>query len=139
MPLRSPDLTPGPFYNSKSLRLICPEHKTQYQGCCMPLHSPDLTPEPFENRKPLFFNYAKKINAELIKNGVRSEVDFKNEKIGYKIREAEMMKIPYMFIVGQKEMESGSVSVRRHGEGDLGSFLINEFIEKILSEVKERK
>ncbi|MDA3813725.1 MAG: threonine--tRNA ligase [Candidatus Cloacimonetes bacterium] len=86
-----------------------------------------------------YIDYAKQVNTELIKNGIRSEVDFKNEKIGYKIREAELMKIPYMFIVGQKEMESGSVSVRRHGEGDLGSFLIGEFINKILSEVEERK
>ena len=86
-----------------------------------------------------YIDYAKKVNAELIKSGIRSEVDFKNEKIGYKIREAEIHKIPYMFIVGQKEMESDSISVRRHGEGDLGSFPISEFIKKILSEVKEKK
>jgi threonyl-tRNA synthetase len=83
--------------------------------------------------------YAEQVNKELIENGIRSEVDHKNEKIGYKIREAEMMKIPYMFIVGAKEKESDTVSVRRHLKGDLGSFSINEFIEKILSEVKERK
>ncbi len=86
-----------------------------------------------------YIDYAKKVNAELIKSGIRSEVDFKNEKIGYKIREAEIHKIPYMFIVGQKEMEAGSVSVRRHGEGDLGSKIISEVIEEILSEVKEKK
>ncbi|MCK5052483.1 MAG: threonine--tRNA ligase [Candidatus Cloacimonetes bacterium] len=86
-----------------------------------------------------YIDYAKKVNAELIKSGIRSEVDFKNEKIGYKIREAEIHKIPYMFIVGQKEMESGSVSVRRHGEGDLGSKKIVEILKEIQREIEERK
>ena len=83
-------------------------------------------------------DYAKKVNAQLKESGIRSEVDFKNEKIGYKIREAEMQKIPYMFIVGQKEMESDSISVRRHGEGDLGSFPIKDFIDKIQKEAMKR-
>ncbi|MEA2095217.1 MAG: threonine--tRNA ligase [Candidatus Cloacimonadota bacterium] len=86
-----------------------------------------------------YIDYAKKVNGELIKNGIRSEVDFKNEKIGYKIREAEMNKIPYMFIVGQKEMESSSVSVRRHGEGDLGSKNIEEIVEEIQQEIEAKK
>lgn len=86
-----------------------------------------------------FIDYAKKVNAKLKENGIRSEVDFKNEKIGYKIREAEMQKIPYMFIVGQKEMDADSISVRRHGVGDLGSYAVKEIIEKILTEVIERK
>ncbi|RLC55724.1 MAG: threonine--tRNA ligase, partial [Candidatus Cloacimonadota bacterium] len=86
-----------------------------------------------------YIDYAKKINTELIKKEIRSEVDFKNEKIGYKIREAEMHKIPYMFIVGQKEMESNSVSVRRHGEGDLGSKNIEEIVKVIHKEIETKK
>ena len=86
-----------------------------------------------------YIDYAKQVNVELKNSGIRSEVDFKNEKIGYKIRETEMQKIPYMFIVGQKEMESNSVSVRRHGEGDLGSYPVKDFVEKIQIEAMERK
>jgi len=86
-----------------------------------------------------YIEFAKQVNAELKKSGIRSEVDFKNEKIGYKIREAEMHKIPYMFIVGQKEMESGTVSVRRHGEGDLGSKTIGEIVKDIQQEIKAKK
>ncbi len=83
--------------------------------------------------------YAEKVNNQLKENGIRSEVDHKNEKIGYKIREAEMMKIPYMFIVGAKEMESDTVSVRRHGEGDLGSKKIDGIIEDIQQEIEAKK
>ncbi|MCF7858767.1 MAG: threonine--tRNA ligase [Candidatus Cloacimonetes bacterium] len=86
-----------------------------------------------------FIEAAEKIYAILIKNGIRSEVDHKNEKIGYKIREAETHKIPYMFILGQKELDTDTISVRRHGEGDLGAFPINEIIEKIIGEIKNKK
>ena len=83
--------------------------------------------------------YAEKVNNQLKENGIRSEVDHKNEKIGYKIREAEMMKIPYMFIVGAKEKESDTVSVRRHGKGDLGSKEIDEIITEIQKEIEAKK
>ncbi|MCD4795549.1 MAG: threonine--tRNA ligase [Candidatus Cloacimonetes bacterium] len=83
--------------------------------------------------------YAEKVNNQLKENGIRSEVDHKNEKIGYKIREAEMMKIPYMFIVGAKEKESDTVSVRRHGKGDLGSKEIDEIITEIQKEIEVKK
>ena len=86
-----------------------------------------------------YIDYAQKINEILITNNIRSEVDFRNEKIGYKIREAEMMKIPFMFIVGQKEMDANSVSVRRHQEGDLGSFRLADIIEKIQKDIEEKK
>jgi len=86
-----------------------------------------------------YLEYAQEVNKQLKKVGIRSEVDHKNEKIGYKIREAEMQKIPYMFIVGQKELDSKTVSVRRHGEGDLGSKEINEMIDKINDEINNRK
>lgn len=82
--------------------------------------------------------YAEQVNNELKANGIRSEVDHKNEKIGYKIREAEMMKIPYMFIVGAKEKESDTVSVRRHLKGDLGSFKPNEMISRLQKEIAEK-
>ena len=83
--------------------------------------------------------YAKAVNSQLKKAGIRSEVDLQNEKIGYKIRGAEMRKIPFMFIVGAKEQESGTVSVRRHIVGDLGSKEIDEIIVEIKQENDEKK
>ena len=85
-----------------------------------------------------YIDYAKKINETLMENNIRSEVDFRNEKIGYKIREAEMMKIPFMFIIGQKEVEADSVSVRRHQEGDLGSFQLIGIVDKIKKEIEKK-
>jgi threonyl-tRNA synthetase len=76
-------------------------------------------------------DYAISVNSKLKAAGFRSEVDFNNEKIGYKIREAEMQKIPFMFIVGEKERDSQHVSVRKHTEGDIGSFPLEEMIEKL--------
>lgn len=85
-----------------------------------------------------FIEYAKKVNAKLVSHGIRSEIDYKNEKIGYKIREAEMMKIPYMFIVGQKEVDAESVSVRRHTEGDIGRKDIQEILEVIQQDIEKK-
>lgn len=79
--------------------------------------------------------YAKDVKAKLLKAGIRAEVDHKNEKIGYKIREAELKKIPYMYIVGQKEQETLSVSVRKHTVGDLGTKTLDEAIKEIQEEV----
>ncbi|OQX70635.1 MAG: hypothetical protein B6D62_04025 [Candidatus Cloacimonas sp. 4484_275] len=81
-------------------------------------------------------DYAKVVDEQLRKAGIRSSLDYSNEKIGYKIRDAEMKKIPYMFIVGEKEKESGNVSVRRHTKGDLGTFSLSEIIEKLKDEAK---
>ena len=86
-----------------------------------------------------YIDYAKKINETLMENNIRSEVDFRNVKIGYKIREAEMMKIPFMFIIGQKEVEADSVSVRRHQEGDLGSSNLANIIIQIQKEVAKKE
>jgi threonyl-tRNA synthetase len=83
--------------------------------------------------------YAKEVNSKLKEAGIRSEVDLQNEKIGYKIRAAEMRKIPYMFIVGAKEAESETVSVRRHGKGNLGSMQIDEIIAEVKKENDEKK
>lgn len=85
-----------------------------------------------------FINYAYEIAKDLKKNGIRVEVDERNEKIGYKIRDWEMQKVPYMLIVGEKEKETGSVSVRKHKEGDKGSLGLIEFIDKIAVEIKNK-
>jgi threonyl-tRNA synthetase len=62
-------------------------------------------------------------------------IDFRDEKIGRKIRDAEVKKIPYMLIIGEKEMNDGMVSVRRHGKGDLGSMTIQEFSNQLVKEI----
>ncbi len=77
-----------------------------------------------------YIDYAKKVT-EILKNAsIRCEADLRAEKIGYKIRSAQLEKVPYMLIVGQKEEENGTVSVRSREEGDLGEELLKEFIEK---------
>ena len=70
--------------------------------------------------------------------GVRAEIDLRNEKIGFKIREAQMMKIPYMLVIGDKEAENGTVAVRSRSEGDLGTMPVDTFAAKILEEIKNR-
>ena len=82
--------------------------------------------------------YAKKVAAELESAGVRVETDLRNEKIGYKIREAQSKKIPYMLIVGDKEAEGGTVSVRTRAGGDLGAVALAEFQAKLLEEIRTR-
>jgi len=71
---------------------------------------------------------AQAINDKLVAAGLRCELDTRNEKIGYKIREAQLQKIPYMLVVGEKELEEGTVSVRKRGEGDIGSMSVEDFI-----------
>lgn len=75
--------------------------------------------------------YAAKIANELKNNNIRAEVDNRSETIGKKIREGELQKIPYMIIVGDKEIESGKISVRKYGEGDKGQTEVNDLIEEI--------
>ncbi|MEG1886550.1 MAG: His/Gly/Thr/Pro-type tRNA ligase C-terminal domain-containing protein, partial [Oscillospiraceae bacterium] len=74
----------------------------------------------------------------LLLAGIRAEVDDRSEKIGYKIREAQLQKIPYMLVMGDKEIEGNSVSVRRRGEGDIGSMSEQQFTETVLKD-KETK
>ncbi|SDG37096.1 threonyl-tRNA synthetase [Thermoanaerobacter thermohydrosulfuricus] len=81
------------------------------------------------------YAYAQNVYGRLLENDIRAELDNRNEKIGYKIREAQLQKIPYMLIVGDKEVEQGTVSLRSRKEGDLGDISLNEFIEKILKEI----
>jgi len=82
-----------------------------------------------------FEEYADQVHQTLRQAGLRSEVEYKNEKIGYKIREAEIQKIPYMFIVGEKERDSDTVSVRKHTKGDLGSFTLESIISDLKTEI----
>ncbi|WP_124065524.1 threonine--tRNA ligase [Clostridium sp. E02] len=84
-----------------------------------------------------FYEYAEMIKSKLRQYGIRSELDLRKEKIGYKIREAQLDKVPYMIIVGQKEMDSQKVSIRKRDEGDLGSFNLEEFIRLIQEEIKQ--
>ena len=79
-----------------------------------------------------------KWNRELDELGLRVEVDHRNEKLGYKIREAQLQRIPYMLVVGDRDVESGVVSVRSRKGGDLGAMTLDAFKEKILEEVKTR-
>ncbi len=83
-------------------------------------------------------DYAKSVCAALDEAGLRAECDLRNEKIGYKIREAQMQKIPYMLVVGDKEAEAGAVAVRTRGGVDLGAMPLDEFVGRITQEVREK-
>ncbi len=78
--------------------------------------------------------YARQLESEMRAQGIRVETDSRNEKIGYKIREAQLEKLPYMLIVGDKEREEGTVSVRKRDEGDIGALTKKDFIARILQE-----
>ena len=87
-----------------------------------------------------YLDYAETLRKELRKHDIKVEVDSRSEKIGYKIREARMNKLPYMLIVGEKEATEGNVSVRGRGDdGDLGSMSLDAFIEMITEEIREKK
>ena len=86
-----------------------------------------------------FLPYAQSISEKLKKSDIRAEVDDRNEKIGKKIRDTELMKVPYMLVVGEKEMNDNTVAVRRQGKGDAGTSPIDEFITGVVAEIKERK
>ena len=83
--------------------------------------------------------YAESVAEKLAALGIRCDTDLRNEKIGYKIREAQLMKTPYMLVVGDKEAEAGTVSVRTRNGVDLGAMPIEEFVTKIQTEIKEKK
>jgi threonyl-tRNA synthetase len=83
-------------------------------------------------------DYAKSVFDQLKNQGIRVELDDRHEKIGFKIRDAETKKIPYMLVVGQKEKESGNVALRQHKKGDVGAMPLQAFIEKITKEIKEK-
>jgi threonyl-tRNA synthetase len=96
-----------------------------------------LTPEQFIVLpiSEKFEDYAKKVLESLKNSDICGLIDFRDEKIGRKIRDAEVKKIPYMLIIGEKEMNDGMVSVRRHGKGDLGSMTIEEFSNQLVKEI----
>ena len=86
-----------------------------------------------------FMDYANEVKATLAKSGVRVEIDERQEKIGKKIREAELSRVPYMLVVGEKEVAENKLSVRRQGKGDAGSLDLQSFIENIIVEIAERR
>jgi threonyl-tRNA synthetase len=77
--------------------------------------------------------------AQLREAGLRAELDDRTESVGRKIRDAELRKIPYMLVVGDREAEEGTVAIRRHGEGDEGSVAIGEFVERLSDESASRR
>ena len=86
-----------------------------------------------------FMDYANTIFQTLKKADIRAEIDDRNEKIGRKIRDTEMAKVPYMLVIGEKEMSEGKVSVRRQGKGDMGAKDLTEFVHELVAEIKERR
>ena len=86
-----------------------------------------------------FHDYAAKVEAELKENGIRCSVDQRSEKMGYKIREARLARVPYMLIVGAKEEEEGKVSVRSRFLGDEGMRSLEEFISAIKEEIRTKE
>lgn len=85
-----------------------------------------------------FLDYANTVSNKLKKADIRSEVDDRNEKIGKKIRDTELLKVPYMLVVGEKEMNENKVAVRRQGKGDAGVKGVEEFISEAIEEIKSR-
>lgn len=86
-----------------------------------------------------FNNYAHQIKETMAAKGIRVEVDDRNEKIGYKIRQGQIAKIPYMLIVGEKEENERTVSVRQREKGDIGAVPLERFIEDLSAEIKEKR
>ena len=85
-----------------------------------------------------FNDYAEDVSRKLNNCDIRASVDVRNEKVGRKIRDAEMRKVPYMLIVGENEAETGTVSARKHKEGDKGTMSAEDFISLINNEVEEK-
>ena len=83
-------------------------------------------------------DYVLDLQKKFEEKGIRVEVDLRNEKVGYKIREAQLEKVPYMLVIGDKEVDSRSVAVRSRKDGDQGTLSIDEFIDKVLDEVKRK-
>jgi threonyl-tRNA synthetase len=86
----------------------------------------------------VFLDYAREVFSALKESGIRVELDDRNEKVGYKIRDWETKKVPFMLVVGEKEKKDGLVSVRQHKKGDQGTVKIEEFRERILENIIAR-
>lgn len=85
-----------------------------------------------------FFPYAKEVMAQLKAIGARVDIDDRNEKIGKKIRDTELLKVPYMLVIGEKEVNENMLSVRRQGKGDVGTMPVADFMKRLENEIKER-
>ena len=83
-------------------------------------------------------DYAEKVKDELQSKGIRVDLDLRQEKIGYKIREAQLQKVPYMIIIGDKEVEANAVGVRKRKEGDIGQMSLVDFASKITEEINNK-
>ena len=96
----------------------------------------------FQNKTAVYYTLGCKLNfsetstiGKILKEaGIRATIDTRSEKIGYKIREAQLKKIPYMLVLGDKESESGTVAVRSRKDGDLGAVAVDEFVAKVVEE-----
>jgi threonyl-tRNA synthetase len=86
-----------------------------------------------------FLDYAKDVEGRLQKLGIRARVDTSDEKLGYKIRKAELEKVPYSLVVGAKEVDSGTVGVRKRHQGDLGAMTVEALHERLAAEVAARR
>jgi len=86
-----------------------------------------------------FNDYAQKVEEELRAAGLRAESDLRNEKLGYKIRQAQLEKLPCMLVVGEKEAMNGTVSVRKRGEGDIGEQKVDQFAAALLEEIGNKR
>jgi threonyl-tRNA synthetase len=86
-----------------------------------------------------YMDYALQVKTTLEDAGIRTEIDGRDEKLGYKIREAQLQKVPYMLVLGGKEAASGTAAVRKRGEGDLGSKSVQEIVAQIREEIREKK
>jgi len=85
-----------------------------------------------------FMDYAQTVLQSLKNADIRCEVDDRSEKIGKKIRDTELAKVPYMLVIGEKEVNENKISVRRQGKGDIGAKNVDGFITEVKSEIKER-
>ena len=83
-------------------------------------------------------DYAHSVCEKLVDLGIRASVDDRNEKMGYRIREAQLQKIPYMLVLGEKEKEAGIVAVRNRKKGDLGTMSFDDFSAKLQKEIAEK-
>ncbi len=86
-----------------------------------------------------FLDYSKEVLRKLKKADIRAEIDDRSEKIGKKIRDTELMKVPYMLVIGEKEVNENKVAIRRQGKGDLGAKTTDEFLNEIVEEVRDRR
>ena len=85
------------------------------------------------------FKYSEMISNHLLNENYRVEIDERDKKIGFKIREAQLMKVPYMLIIGDKEVEENTVGVRSRAEGDIGSMSLDDFKSRIIKDIEDFK